>query len=495
MVTVYIGKANKKRNSTRIISTTGFIQLECLIKTQTSISNIVLDVKSSEIAGCNYCYIPMLNRYYFIFDTITTATNVWELHCTCDVLATYRSDILETKAYVLYSNIGDGMLTDPRVGISESSQVKYLSLDADIRGLDILNGTYILTTITPTPTTKSGFATTYVMDYQNIAALAQEFNTNKDFWNDLREQLLSPMDTIVSCKWIPFAKNVISATTVRVALGSYITSAEASLITQNPFHFDADIKLPFKYYSVDERGNITGYYDYRNVEPYSECKLWLPGVGFVEYSLKNHMCMGIPENCEYIRLRGEVDLKTGDITYEIGPLAQTRSSQSDRHVTDTVFIAQGNLAVELPVSAITSNSLAFIQGTASLAGLGATMIGLGSIGSVPAKMAAMATGASAIPVFANMVTNSMQTQNTIKGSMSSLMEQRYYEPWGVFRTRTLSDSTSNIATVYGRPTYKTVQLVNIKGFCQCAGASVSCNGTVGEIEQINNFLNGGVFIE
>lgn len=47
----------------------------------------------------NYCYVDTLRRYYFI-DDITLSEGYAFLHCTCDVLYTYRQPLLTRKAYI-----------------------------------------------------------------------------------------------------------------------------------------------------------------------------------------------------------------------------------------------------------------------------------------------------------------------------------------------------------------------------------------------------------
>ena len=56
----------------------------------------------------NYCYIDVLNRYYFI-DKITSVNNrIWKLDCTCDVLETYKADILTANGiYNIEAKQGD----------------------------------------------------------------------------------------------------------------------------------------------------------------------------------------------------------------------------------------------------------------------------------------------------------------------------------------------------------------------------------------------------
>lgn len=49
----------------------------------------------SDIMAFNYCFIPKLNRYYYI-DNISTDGGLIILNCRCDVLMSFKSDIFGT---------------------------------------------------------------------------------------------------------------------------------------------------------------------------------------------------------------------------------------------------------------------------------------------------------------------------------------------------------------------------------------------------------------
>lgn len=55
-------------------------------------------------ADTNYCYIESLGRYYFIEDIRNLKNELFELSLKCDVLETYRQDIVETQAIITESS-------------------------------------------------------------------------------------------------------------------------------------------------------------------------------------------------------------------------------------------------------------------------------------------------------------------------------------------------------------------------------------------------------
>ncbi|HUH46899.1 MAG TPA: hypothetical protein VLZ54_07090, partial [Arenibacter sp.] len=50
------------------------------------------------LSGYNYAHIPDFARYYFIRDIQSITHNIWELHLECDVLESYKVDILASNA-------------------------------------------------------------------------------------------------------------------------------------------------------------------------------------------------------------------------------------------------------------------------------------------------------------------------------------------------------------------------------------------------------------
>lgn len=88
----------------------------CTLKENSSIINptIKMDIGNNKAINANYCYIPILNRFYFINDKRCIRGNLWELDLSVDVLTSFRNDYLNNTAvfkkseykYNLYINDG-----------------------------------------------------------------------------------------------------------------------------------------------------------------------------------------------------------------------------------------------------------------------------------------------------------------------------------------------------------------------------------------------------
>lgn len=65
----------------------------------------------------NYCHIPDLGRFYFIRDIQSITSGIWELHLECDVLESYKTEILASHAR-LKRNIRTGDYLDASLDMS-----------------------------------------------------------------------------------------------------------------------------------------------------------------------------------------------------------------------------------------------------------------------------------------------------------------------------------------------------------------------------------------
>lgn len=56
---------------------------------------------NNNIKGINYAYVPELARYYFVGDSTLESGNTMIIPCECDVLMSFRSDIVNLKCVCL----------------------------------------------------------------------------------------------------------------------------------------------------------------------------------------------------------------------------------------------------------------------------------------------------------------------------------------------------------------------------------------------------------
>lgn len=92
--------------------------------------------------GINYAEIPLLNRFYFVDNITNISSTLWQLDLSCDVLETYKADILASKAR-LYRNLKPGDYFNTAL---ESSHLTTVAKYASNKGISD-SETLIMTTV------------------------------------------------------------------------------------------------------------------------------------------------------------------------------------------------------------------------------------------------------------------------------------------------------------------------------------------------------------
>ena len=113
-------------NKTKTLKTT----IEINLKRDVDIINprlILIPNLSTGFSGINYAEIPLLNRFYFVDSITNISGTLWQLDLSCDVLETYKADILASKAR-FYRNLKAGDYFDTALESSHITTVaKYVS--------------------------------------------------------------------------------------------------------------------------------------------------------------------------------------------------------------------------------------------------------------------------------------------------------------------------------------------------------------------------------
>ena len=82
----------KKRDSTKRPSGVPHV-VDVSLKRETSMTNPTL-IMTIDNEVYNYVWIPDWGRYYFIDDIVYGNSNLCELRCTLDILATYKDNTI-----------------------------------------------------------------------------------------------------------------------------------------------------------------------------------------------------------------------------------------------------------------------------------------------------------------------------------------------------------------------------------------------------------------
>ena len=128
-------------NKTMTLKTT----MEINLKRDVDIINprlILIPNLPTGFSGINYAEIPDLNRFYFVDGITNISATLWQLDLSCDVLETYKADILASKAR-LYRNLKVGDYFDTAL---ESSHITTVAKYTSNKGISD-SETLIMTTV------------------------------------------------------------------------------------------------------------------------------------------------------------------------------------------------------------------------------------------------------------------------------------------------------------------------------------------------------------
>ena len=128
-------------NKTMTLKTT----MEINLKRDVDIINprlILIPNLPTGFSGINYAEIPSLNRFYFVDSITNISSTLWQLDLSCDVLETYKADILASKAR-LYRNLKAGDYFNTAL---ESSHLTTVAKYASNKGISN-SETLIMTTV------------------------------------------------------------------------------------------------------------------------------------------------------------------------------------------------------------------------------------------------------------------------------------------------------------------------------------------------------------
>ena len=117
------------------------LELDINLKSSVDIVNPEI-VLNGDFRGYNYAHLPDLNRYYFIDRIEQLNLKLVKLNLSCDVLETYKDDILNSNAR-FKRNIKNGDYQN--ISIDYSNQTISTNYNSD--GLPMDGNTMIISTI------------------------------------------------------------------------------------------------------------------------------------------------------------------------------------------------------------------------------------------------------------------------------------------------------------------------------------------------------------
>lgn len=452
----------KKKNSTKRPDPDNAVSYDVKLKDGCSTQSPVFMINGIDL---DINYVKWNNYYFFVDEIILSNNNIYELHCSMDVLASWKGTIGNYNAFIERSaSAYDVMVNDSLLSASQSV-VSSSSAYTDI-GLGL--GCYIFSVFNLTGI--HWYATT------NIGALVTMFNNisyDSNFITAFPVNLalgaLDFADWMGDVMWVPFNVGDIADTNNRMSqiTFGYIIADLSANFNCYPLTYDSRmlaanaLNLPTNYYSDFRKAN----------DKYSAYTLYLPGVGTVSLPAIHTV-----NNDLYVD--AAIDFYSGSINYML------------RQGTGTNYkiISQYNGQIGIPVPMGKSSGIdgGNLITTAIGAGVAVATEGAGSV--VAAKAGEALIGAAV---------STAQSVIAPNVSISGGAGNRAYAVWNnVIRVSVQNYGTKQYPTsVAGRPLYEYRTISTLSGYIKCGAASIDIFGMGPEKDAVNAYLNSGFYYE
>lgn len=435
-----------------------------------------------------YNYMKFKGRYYFVRDIQLTINNATVIYGEIDVLASYKEDILNTTAKVIYSSSNynlniDDVRNQETCAATVSQSLTAFPFDFTSDGTFLLTAqggtrmatTYALSALELTVIAGKlndafGGVLVDAMDAYShtggIAALQTLFETIGQYLTDsVMEYFTSASECILDLKWSPLATSVFKYTghaEREVMLGNFPTGVNGA-IASGHFAMGSNVTVPIPhqsdFYSKGSRLSSYGIY--------------IPFCG--QYSLPNDDIY----NSSNINIDLGIDCGTGDIA---GTIYTSVEGVNNKRILSfsgcaSASLMHSNYNKDMFMSVVNTLAQAIVM-SPSL-----------SMGNAVSKQIAKTSEVRLL--------SQVDKQHTAAGgTLSSAVGIASGNRIAVYSTmKQLADSKTAIRDVYGLPLHRTVQLGTLSGYCQCRNASVETNALLSFKEEINEFLNSGFYIE
>ena len=398
----------------------------------------------------NYVWVPDWGRYYFINDIVYGNSNLCELRCTLDILATYKDDISNYVGFVERTSHPDWYNTDINDNaISVEDVVEYM--DSESTYCNISNGLLYIVRIIGRGTT-NGIGT-FVMNRSQMQKIFSSLwgdvdngSVTGDIIDFLQLYISNPSQYIVGCYSSPIGASVYANNTSNetVFLGGHETDLKLDRINNGQVIVESNLTL---------RKPASLYSDFRKTDPtFSQYTIYIPTIGTFPLSadiMDSTLTMDI-----------SADLISGDLFFKLKanghPVATYNSSCYSSMSIGTLNSANGVVAgtMQAGVSLLTANPVGLIQGAQSAFSPTPSVIG--------------SQGGTGCVSLANEI-------------VISCLQKRSAE----FPTM-----------VYGRPCCRNMALSQLSGhYIKCANSSIDIAGTESDKNAVNSYLDSGFYLE
>lgn len=488
---------SKRINSTKRPAS-GATNYEGRLKEACSIESPIIsfDMGMANAPAYTYAYIPFFSRYYFVNEW-TYNDGLWECNLTEDYLASWKTNIGATSAYIdRCASESDGSIIDSQYITKVTPQVADSPLTCEYYySTGSPNGCYVVGIINGESAYNSqlgGGVTYYVLeDYQLRALVAYLLSTNflnsagfpssqsitQQISQETAKAFVRPFDFITSVVWYPFPVNKFATgNDIQIKVGYWIITTDIC-VGKLLNTLDASISITGtlgNHPQAQTRG------EYLNYSPYTRVMATIPPFG------------SFPIDISY-RVRGNA------IRCEVHLDPITGKAELFMHIYDggaifrpddaIVATATAELGVPIQLSQISIDMIGVAQSALQGGGQAITggVTGFLSGGALGAVYGAVS---SAFPSIVNAVT-CMPPIVSSKG-VDGCPLYIFIRPRLTIEYMLLTDEDN---AELGRPLRAIRQISNLTGFIKCYEVTVDYPCYLSEKEKILEYLHNGFFYE
>ena len=458
---------SKRRNSTKQPNDADGISVNVYLKDRCAYITPSFFLANGEA----FVYLKAWGNYYFIDGVEWDINGASYIKCTIDVLASFKSDILTTSAFIKYSSSNfDVNVIDERVTQNITSRYDIIDYDYSEIPLFYESGCFILCC-----TNDTYGLTIYAMNNNTLQALIHDIsNLGATAIGELVLRFGSLWNSIQSLRWIPILLSdlPIAQHDVNVEIGGLNFEVQADkLVTQPSITRSQAITIPW-YYN-----------DFRRYNGFTNIFLTLPFVGKVEL--------------DTMELIGINDLQ---VLYNINPITGSsivivQKAEELGEGKKVIATFSATLGRPIPISATSVDAEGALAGAATMVAAGTGMF------------AGMATETLTEEAFLKQAKDMVNGE--LKGVVAGLNKSTntvgtyggtYYEhilsaPIIEVISRVSRTEPSELTTLYGRPCCKVLQISTLSGYVETKGFRIDISAQSQIKAMIDNLMDSGVYLE